>query len=1058
MFLLGDNIRLPLKIFFNHFEDINGIRFTPREIDVIACILNGRSAKTMPSLLSISPKTVATHLANIRAKTGCPSRESIIDFVEKSGKLSLLKNNYYSSLLIQVFFENQIKGIAKQGDSISIVLGSDLNSERPYIDKLKYHLELSGFNTKIVVEQERKDSVISREEQTRQVPIHSSDLENYYSYFYSTLKQLLPLSDVPKMVEDFKDYLKCLEGPGLIECAQEKPLIQRKSRKSIVIGLGLFFTLLFAVFMWNRSVSLESQIRSDLVLPSEMTLVNRSELIARINDEFKSQKGIGSVAIVGIGGAGKTTLARSYGKQFRSGVMWEINAETQGSLLQSFEGLADALTATEDDKRLLRGIQETKDTVKKQDKIIAFVRERLKSRPEWLLIFDNVETYKDVERYFPHDPNLWGTGKVIVTTRNATIHNMNGVVPIGELSPSQKLELFTQIMQQGAAIKFDPTEAEKFLKEIPPFPLDVSMAAYYIKSTNISYDKYIETLNANEEAFSGLQESILNESGNYNKTRYKIIALTIQKLIAEHKEFRDLFLLVGLVDSQNIPKELLDRFKDDQAANSFIYHLKKHSLIADGTLSTSTEPTFSIHRSTQKIILDYLSHAVENDVISSICRAVDSLATLTSYQENFTKSRVLISHCERLLEHDDLINGENWLHMAQELGWLYYSVGHYTEATNILESCMDVLNQEGRYNNSLLSANIQHSLGAVYMETKEYTKADKLLNQSLSIFKKLKGESHKLVAANLQHLGMRALHVGKYEYGQELLEKAKHILTEYYPDDAVDIARVESRLGELNRELGNYDEARKALEESLMLYEECLEQDHYRIGQAQARLGVVYKEIGEYAKAKELLQKALEIYKKHFLNNSDKVIRLVYKLGPVERQLGNLEEARKILEESHSMYVTLYPNDFRLGCIKLYLGQVYMAEGDHERARKLFEESLALYEKNYGKDHKDTALVIRSLGQLSSLEGDLETGEALFQKSLNICQASNHPQAFMDFEMLGEVYLKRSQRAGNKEQAEELRRKSASYYKQALEIIETRFPANSPHKERIQSALKKLAQ
>jgi tetratricopeptide (TPR) repeat protein/DNA-binding CsgD family transcriptional regulator len=1052
MFLLNGRIDLPLDIYSEQLENINGIRFTPREIDVIACILNGRSAKTIPSLLSISAKTVATHLANIRAKISYSSSESIIDFMEKSDRLPVLKHKYYLSLLALVFFEKKIKGLCKE--STSCIVAHD-PAKVIFFNQLKQHLELVGFKIKTQVDTEHKNYILVQDA-SEAIPLSTDD--NYYASFFTILKRLLPHQDMDKMFQDFEAYCNGLDEPVNKELTPEY-VATTSLRKYQIMGLGLVCCILiFAGFIWNIAGPNSDGVRSDLILPSETTLVNRSELMAQIDKELNKQKGIHSVAIVGIGGAGKTTLARKYAKRFKGCLLWEINSETQGSLLQSFEGLADALSVTEEDKKILRGLQDIKDAAEKQDKIIAFVRERLRSHPDWLLIYDNVETYKDVEKYFPHDASLWGTGKVVVTTRNATIQNMNAVVPIGELSPGQKLELFTQIMQQGTTIKFDPTQAEGFLKEIPPFPLDVSLAAYYIKSTNISYEKYIETLNANEEGFSGLQENILNESGSYNKTRYKIIALTIQKLIREHKEFRDLFLLVGLMDSQNIPKELLDRFKGDQSVNAFMYHLKKHSLITDGTLSTPAEPTFSIHRSTQKIILDYLSPAVELEVINSISTALDSLATLTSYQEDFTKSRILIGHCERMLERDDLISGENWVLIAQGLGWLYYCVGQYVEATKILESCLDILIADGRYNNSLLSAHVQHSLGTVYMETKEYNKADKLLNQSLILFRKIKGENHELVAANLQHLGMRALHVGKYEYGKELLENAKHILTVYYPTNFIDIARVGSRLGEVNRELGNYNDARKVLEESLMLYKKCLEKDHYRIGQAQARLGVVYKEIGEYEKAKELLQQALVIYKKYFPSNSDKVIRLAYKLGPVECELGHLEAALKILEESHAMYTSFYSDDFRLGCIKLYLGQVYMAKGDLEKARTLFEQSLARYEENYGIDHKDTAQVIRSLGKLHCLQGDPETGEALLQKSLSICQASNHPQAFMDLEMLGEIYLQRSQLAENKEKVQELRRASLSYFKQALEILKTQFPQDSPHLKRIQSTVNKLEQ
>ncbi|MDI9635807.1 hypothetical protein QM565_08415 [Geitlerinema splendidum] len=39
-------------------------------------------------------------------------------------------------------------------------------------------------------------------------------------------------------------------------------------------------------------------------------------------------------------------------------------------------------------------------------------------------------------------------------------------------------------------------EVNAFLKFIPPFPLDVSVAAYYIKSTHLTYEKYLkESLN-----------------------------------------------------------------------------------------------------------------------------------------------------------------------------------------------------------------------------------------------------------------------------------------------------------------------------------------------------------------------------------------------------------------------------------------------------------------------------------------------------------------------------------------------------------------------------------
>src|SRR6266446_6112959 len=81
-------------IYFGQLETINGVRFTPREVDIIACLLSGKGTKTVAQFLSIEEKTVETHKYNIMRKLECNSKEGIIDFVEKSNEFSTLKQHY----------------------------------------------------------------------------------------------------------------------------------------------------------------------------------------------------------------------------------------------------------------------------------------------------------------------------------------------------------------------------------------------------------------------------------------------------------------------------------------------------------------------------------------------------------------------------------------------------------------------------------------------------------------------------------------------------------------------------------------------------------------------------------------------------------------------------------------------------------------------------------------------------------------------------------------------------------------------------------------------------
>lgn len=108
----NDLFCFPYILYLRHLTVVHGIRFTPREIDVIACLLHGRGTSKIASLLDISPTTVMTHIQNIMEKLDCHSRESIIDFVERSQKLELLKK-YYARLLIHATFEKALKGCSK---------------------------------------------------------------------------------------------------------------------------------------------------------------------------------------------------------------------------------------------------------------------------------------------------------------------------------------------------------------------------------------------------------------------------------------------------------------------------------------------------------------------------------------------------------------------------------------------------------------------------------------------------------------------------------------------------------------------------------------------------------------------------------------------------------------------------------------------------------------------------------------------------------------------------------------------------------------------------------
>ena len=118
----------------------------------------------------------------------------------------------------------------------------------------------------------------------------------------------------------------------------------------------------------------------------------------------------------------------------------------------------------------------------------------LKERKSWLLIYDNVENISTIKDYLPQDTQVWGNGKVIITTRDKNIQyseyiKQDNIIQIEELTENEKLVLFCKIFYNLLPSNLDlgqQQQARDFLKNIPPFPLDISTSAYYLKSTNTS--------------------------------------------------------------------------------------------------------------------------------------------------------------------------------------------------------------------------------------------------------------------------------------------------------------------------------------------------------------------------------------------------------------------------------------------------------------------------------------------------------------------------------------------------------------------------------------------
>jgi tetratricopeptide (TPR) repeat protein len=179
-------------------------------------------------------------------------------------------------------------------------------------------------------------------------------------------------------------------------------------------------------------------------------------------------------------------------------------------------------------------------------------------------------------------------------------------------------------------------------------------------------------------------------------------------------------------------------------------------------------------------------------------------------------------------------------------------------------------------------------------------------------------------------------------------------------------------------------------------------------------------------------------------------------LGDAHNDIGNYEKAQMFLNQSVLIFKKTFGEDnIRTAWALFQLGKVYINLGHIEKARNILEDCLVVYKKNNNR----TGNILKSLGDLYLLEKNLEKAEDFLNKALETFRNDKSPLEYECLESFSELHLKKSQEAiksSKLKEAERFKAQAMNDLKQALEIVKTHFPADSPHIARIQNKIKQL--
>ncbi len=520
---------------FLDLEIINNVKFSLREVDIVSCIVNGRSPKFIAHLLDISPKTVEAHIRNIKIKMNCSSKEQMVSFIEKSNKYQLI-SQHYRDLIVNVEFEKSLQNVSLEITNKSIELQiicliKNDNEEDIKCCKLIKHLFMAGIKANLEYKnpndldfkanryvllcsaQTAREICNLYKEQVRNIVfftdepldieqksqiISSATPNNYYSSVLELIGKFYSSEQVESLINKFRSFYEG-NSPDFYANSQIVRSKYSWNKLKILITSCLILILLTCLFLLfytstrSKSINMYTQfINKDILLP-------RKNLIHEINEVFEKQSGIKYAILVGEGGMGKTVISRHYLQLNDFKIKAEINAETYNSLSDSFANLAITLANTKELQERLSYIRAITDFKRRNKQVFLFVLSQLREVRNWSLLFDNVDYFNLRRDFIPINDGTYNNGKVIITTRNENFKNVTifprfCAINIPLLTVNEQEELFSKITcgkdKRNEAV--EQSVLKNFLKNIPSMPLDVCAAAFYIKNTRVSFGEYLK--------------------------------------------------------------------------------------------------------------------------------------------------------------------------------------------------------------------------------------------------------------------------------------------------------------------------------------------------------------------------------------------------------------------------------------------------------------------------------------------------------------------------------------------------------------------------------------
>ncbi|KAJ5414932.1 hypothetical protein N7509_000030 [Penicillium cosmopolitanum] len=683
------------------------------------------------------------------------------------------------------------------------------------------------------------------------------------------------------------------------------------------------------------------------------------------------------IALVGLGGVGKSQLAIEYSYQIRSEspetwVIW-VHASNEARFEQSFRDIADQLK--------IPTRQDPKSNIYKL--VENWLQDENKGK--WICILDNADddkflcsppaarkgslmkappnaSTKPLLEYVPRCRN----GSIIITSRSreAALRMVKhkDLIDVNPMARSEALELLQKTLDQPE----ESQESQQLVEELEFMPLAIAQAACYIRNRAPRYSA--GHLDRDWEAKNSI---LVTWQISFNYIR------------DEKPSAAELLSLMSFFDRQGIPEsvirqppasctsrtELFDNSCDGETSESDgglefeddVTTLRNYSFISISENGTS----FAMHRLVQLTTRAWLKSHGETERWRETFIANVYGEFPTGRYENWGKCRSLYPHVrsamsQRPESRESLLR---WATLLYRGAWYASESGHIADVR-------EMASKSQKHRVELLGAEDDEALASTAMLAEAYSlegrweEAEQLFVQVMETRKTKLGVDHPDTLTSMANLASTYRNQGRWDEAEQLnmqvMETRKMKLGVDHPDTLTSMANLASTYWNQ----GRWEEAEQLNMQVIEARKTKLGVDHPDTLTSMANLASTYRNQGRWDEAEQLDVQVMETRKTKLGVDHPDTLTSMANLASTYWNQGRWEAVEQldvqVMETRKTKLGVDHPDTLTS---MANLASTYRSQGRWEEAEQLFVQVMETRKMKLGVDHPDT---LTSMANLAS--------------------------------------------------------------------------------------------